>query len=122
MAAASTARIESVELQQMQQSARQVRERFAAFETDRYGRSWTPAEVMLGFVGDVGDLAKLVQGKNGIRSALDLDAKVAHELADCLWSVLTLADCYGVDLEDAFTSTMETLNQWLDEQNAAGAK
>ncbi|TWP32745.1 nucleotide pyrophosphohydrolase [Leekyejoonella antrihumi] len=101
----------------MQALARQVRGRFARFEQDRYGRSWTPAEVMLGFVGDVGDLSKLVQGKSGVRAASDLDAKVAHELADCFWSVLTLADCYGVDLAQAFNSTMADINRWLDEQD-----
>jgi len=31
---------------------------------------------MLGFVGDVGDLAKLVQGKAGVRPTLDLDTKL----------------------------------------------
>lgn len=106
-----------MELHEMQESARQVRARFAKFEHDRYGRSWTPAEIMLGFVGDVGDLSKLVQGKSGIRATRDLDSKVAHELADCLWSVLTLADCYGVDLGQTFRSTMEDLNSWLDEQD-----
>lgn len=44
---------------------------------------------MLGFLGDVGDLAKLVQGKAGVRPRPDLDEALAHELADCLWSVLT---------------------------------
>lgn len=77
---------------------------------------------MLGFVGDVGDLSKLVHAKNGVRamadSETDLDAKLAHELADCLWSVLTLADCYGVDLDQAFDSTMAGLNQWLDDHRS----
>ncbi|GAB3916810.1 hypothetical protein GCM10011575_25700 [Microlunatus endophyticus] len=107
-----------VEFHEMQESARQVRARFATYEHDRYDRSWTPAEIMLGFVGDVGDLSKLVQGKSGVRATPDLDSKVAHELADCLWSVLTLADCYNVDLASAFGSTMEELNGWLDEHDA----
>jgi NTP pyrophosphatase (non-canonical NTP hydrolase) len=105
-----------MELQQMQESARQVRSRFADYERNRYGREWSPSEIMLGFVGDVGDLSKLVQGRNGIRSTPDLDAKLAHELADCLWSVLTLAEVYDIDLAQAFTTTMKDLNRWLDEQ------
>ena len=32
------------------------------------GRTWTPEEIMLGFVGDVGDLAKLVMATEGARS------------------------------------------------------
>lgn len=99
----------------MTQQARDVRARYAEFEKQRYGRPWTPEETMLGLVGDVGDLAKLVQGRAGVRPTSDLDAKLAHELADCLWAVLTLADCYSVDLEAAFSSTMTELDRWLDE-------
>ena len=36
-----------------------------------------------------------------------------HELADCLWSVLTLADAYDVDLAGAFTATMDELDEVL---------
>ncbi len=84
-------------------------------EERRFGRRWTTEEIMLGFVGDVGDLAKLVQGKAGVRPTDDLDKKVAHELADCMWCVLTLADEYGVDLESSFTETMTSLARHLDE-------
>ncbi len=68
---------------------------------------------MLGFLGDVGDLAKLVQGKAGVRPREDLDEALAHELSDVLWCVLTLADAYGVDLESAFVSTMDDLTEHL---------
>jgi NTP pyrophosphatase (non-canonical NTP hydrolase) len=103
-----------MEFSEMQEQARAVRRRYAREEAHRYGRSWTPEEVMLGFLGDVGDLAKLVQGKAGVRPREDLDEALAHELADCLWSVLTLADNYGVDLESAFTGTMRELADYLD--------
>ena len=73
---------------------------------------------MLGFVGDVGDLAKLVQGKAGVRPTAELDEKLAHELADCLWSVFTLADEYGVDLESSFAETVTSLTRFLDESTA----
>jgi NTP pyrophosphatase (non-canonical NTP hydrolase) len=35
------------------------------------------------------------------------------ELADCLWSVMVLADAYDVDLESAFVRTMGELNDGL---------
>ncbi len=44
-----------------------ARAQYAEFETARYGRAWNEEELMLGFLGDVGDLAKLVQGKAGVR-------------------------------------------------------
>jgi NTP pyrophosphatase (non-canonical NTP hydrolase) len=109
-----------MEFSEMQEQARAVRRRYAQEEARRYGRSWTPEEIMLGFLGDVGDLAKLVQGKAGVRPREDLDEALAHELADCLWSVLTLADSYGVDLEMAFTGTMRELTNYLGGHAAEG--
>lgn len=90
-----------------------LRELYAAAETRLHGRAWSPQEIALGFVGDVGDLAKLVQGKAGVRRIEDLDAKLAHELADCLWSVLVLARTYQVDLAGAFAATMDDLEARL---------
>jgi NTP pyrophosphatase (non-canonical NTP hydrolase) len=97
----------------MQTKARAVRAQYADLETERHGRAWTTEEIMLGFVGDVGDLAKLVQGKAGVRPRDDLDEALAHELADCLWCVITLADAYDVDLEAAFELTMRALSEHL---------
>ena len=70
---------------------------------------------MSGFVGDVGDLSKLIMAKRGLRGGIgdDIDEKLAHELADCLWSVCVLADKYDVDLEAAFTKTMDELDERL---------
>lgn len=68
---------------------------------------------MQGFVGDVGDLMKLVMAKSGIRTIADTEQKLPHELADCLWSVLVLARLYDVDLEKAFLTTMDDLERRL---------
>ena len=106
-----------MDFQQMQERAREIRTRYAEVEASTYGRSWTTEEIMLGFLGDVGDLAKLVQGKAGVRPREDLDEALAHELADCLWSVLTLADSYDVDLQGAFTATMDELEGILSEKD-----
>lgn len=104
-----------MEFADLQARARDVRRRYAETEEAEYGRSWTTEEIMLGFLGDVGDLAKLVQGKAGVRPREDLDEALAHELADCLWCVMTLADAYDVDLEAAFTATMAELAERLKE-------
>lgn len=91
-----------------------VRQLYAQLETERYGRAWTAEEVALGFVGDVGDLAKLVQAREGVRNIPDAQAKLAHELADCLWSVMTLARLYDVDLEASFLATMDELETGIE--------
>lgn len=38
---------------------------------------------------------------------------LVHELADCLWAVLVLAERYEVDLESAYVDTMDELEQRL---------
>jgi NTP pyrophosphatase (non-canonical NTP hydrolase) len=98
-----------MELAQLSARALEIRERFAAAERNRAGRPWTREEVMQGFVGDVGDLMKLVMAKSGVRDVPDTDRKLAHELSDCLWSVLVLARLYEVDLEKEFLRTMDEL-------------
>ena len=56
---------------------------------------------------------KLMMAKDGVRSAEQLDSRLRHEFGDCLWSLLVLADSYGVDLEDAFGDTMNHLEAKL---------
>lgn len=71
---------------------------------------------MRGFVGDVGDLVKLTMAEDGIRTIADSRGKIAHELADCLWSVIVIADKYGVDLTESFLTTMDELEQKIDSE------
>jgi NTP pyrophosphatase (non-canonical NTP hydrolase) len=103
-------------LSELSARALQIRERFAAAEQNHAGRSWTREEIMQGFVGDVGDLMKLVMAKSGVRPIADADRKLAHELSDCLWSVLVLAKLYDVDLETEFLRTMAELEARLGHQ------
>jgi NTP pyrophosphatase (non-canonical NTP hydrolase) len=95
-----------MELAQLTERALQIWQSFAAYEQRRTGRTWTREEIMQGFVVDVGDLMKLVMAKNGARLVDDVDRKLAHELSDCLWSILVLAKLYDVDLEQEFLKTM----------------
>ena len=78
-------------------------------EADGYNQ-WTAAEYMQGYVGDVGDLAKLIMAKNNFRHKEKVDEKIAHELADCLWSIIVLADQLNIDLEREFLKTMNELD------------
>ena len=102
-----------MEFNNLIQRARSIRELYRDFEQQNYGTSWTNEELALGFVGDVGDLAKLIVAENGKRNIPDSKAKLEHELADCLWSVIVLAHQHGVDLETAFTNTMNELEMHL---------
>lgn len=93
--------------------ASKVRELYAKYEKLQYGRSWTREEIMLGFVGDVGDLAKLALANEGVRHIDDSQSKIAHELSDRLWSIIVLAELYDIDLEAAFLQTMDELESYL---------
>jgi NTP pyrophosphatase (non-canonical NTP hydrolase) len=98
-------------LEEAQKRAMEVRNLYFQLEERQYGRAWSTQEIMLGFLGDVGDLAKLVQAASGVRNIPDLQEKLAHELADCLWSVLVLSERLGIDIESAFAATMADLEQ-----------
>ena len=77
------------------------------------GRTWTREEFVLGLIGDVGDLAKLVMAAEGARELPSGPEAIGHELADCLWSVLVLARLYGVDLEQEFQHMTDDLERVL---------
>jgi len=100
-------------LAELTERAVQLRQRFAETEQARSGRAWTREEIMQGFVGDVGDLMKLVMAKSGARPVADVDRKLAHELSDCLWSILVLAKLYDVDLEREFPATLKEIEAKL---------
>ena len=74
------------------------------------GRAWTTEELMLGLVGDIGDLAKLVMADAGTRDIPGHREQLGHELADCLWAVLVIAARSGVDLGTEFDACMELLD------------
>lgn len=102
-----------MQFRELEQRALAIRGQYASLERRRYGRAWTREEIALGFVGDVGDLMKLALAREGVRAIPDAAEKLAHELADCLWSLLVLADAYEVDLQQAFLRTMDELEAYL---------
>jgi NTP pyrophosphatase (non-canonical NTP hydrolase) len=68
-------------------------------------QGWTREELVLGFVGDVGDLAKLAMAADGVSDMPGGRAALGHELTDCLWCVLVLAHLHEIDLAADFDRT-----------------
>lgn len=93
----------------LQKAALHLNGLYEELEIKRWGRIWTPQELALGFMGDVGDLAKLVQAHVGVRDIDDCKAKLGHELSDCLWSIIVLADKCGIDLQAEFARNTQEL-------------
>jgi NTP pyrophosphatase (non-canonical NTP hydrolase) len=100
-----------MEFKQLIARAKEIRAVNAELTQKDGCKPWGLAERTQGFVGDVGALAKLIMAKNGYRKYDNIDAKLAHELADCLWSVMMIADEAGIDLEEAFLKTMNEIEQ-----------
>lgn len=100
-------------LSDLEKSALRLNDLYEQLEVKRWGRVWTMQELALGFMGDVGDLAKLIQANAGIRDIDDCKAKLGHELSDCLWSILVLAHKCGIDLEAEFVRNTTELAEYV---------
>ena len=97
----------------LEKSALQLNELYEQLEIKKWGRIWTTAELALGFIGDVGDLAKLIQANAGVRDIDDCKARLGHELSDCLWSIIVLANKCGIDLEAEFVRNNRELTEYV---------
>jgi hypothetical protein len=93
-----------------------VKERYRRLYAERHLPSWGLGEYVQGFVVDVGDLVRLFMAHQGTRPQPNARAELRHELADCLYSLLVLADEAGIDISAAFRSTMSEIEARLSTQ------
>lgn len=97
------------DLKDLMEQAEVIRLKYEEMHARSGEPSWGIRDYAMGFAGDFGNLQKLIMAKENLRKIEDVDAKLAHELADCLWSVLVIANYYGLDLEKEFMNTMATI-------------
>ena len=102
-----------MEFNELKKSAIQLNDLYEEWEVQEFGRKWSTQELALGFIGDVGDLAKLIQANEGVRKIDDHKTKLAHELSDCLWSIIVLANKCDIDLESAFKKNTEEIIEYV---------
>jgi NTP pyrophosphatase (non-canonical NTP hydrolase) len=102
------------DLKDLQTRALEIRAKYSGLNAKDGHDKWDGKEYMMGFVGDIGDLTKLVMAKENLRHIDDVDAKLAHELSDCLWSVFVIANQYNIDMETEFLKTMDELKARID--------
>lgn len=95
----------------LQYCACDIARKYDALNAKKGNHTWGPKDRALGLVTDTGELAELVMAKEGMRQIDDVDTKLAHELSDCLWSILVLADSYNINLEQAFMRTVSELDE-----------
>ncbi len=86
-------------------------------------KSWGVTEYLQVFQGDVGDLAKLILASRGFAfSQKDVEVKIARELADCLWSVLVLADELDVNIQQEFNKMLLRLEDKIQDRKVTKPK
>jgi NTP pyrophosphatase (non-canonical NTP hydrolase) len=103
----------------LQKRAIEIRNKYDKLNQEKHGVTWDEQQLMAGFVGDVGDLSKIIMAKNGLRTMDDVDNRLVHELSDCLWSIIVLASKYDIDLSKEFIKTMDELDKRIDADRAA---
>ena len=92
-----------------------IRHKYSKFEKHKYGKEWTKEQLVQGFAKDVEDLINITSASENT-SDHELKTNLKHELADCLWSVIVIAEAYKIDLPEAFTQTMDELEKRLEQK------
>lgn len=103
-----------MQFQELITEAKDIRKAYEKYELQHLGKEWSREQLAQGFVGDVGDLMKLLMAKEGLRNIENAEQKLRHEFADCLWSILILADKYDIDLEQSFLENMKELKKHIE--------
>lgn len=91
-----------MEFKDILKKAKSIKTKYASQNKKLGRKKWHAQDYYQGFVGDVGDLGKLIMARNNLRHYKHQNVKLAHELSDCLWSILVLADELEIDLEKEF--------------------
>lgn len=109
----------SQKFSELSQQALAIRDHYNELQKADGHKIWNAQDRTAGFVGDVGDLSKLVMAKHGLRRGPEnLDEALEHELNDCLWSVMVIADELGIDLEKAFVKWIDQMHERIEREKA----
>lgn len=92
-----------------------LRKKYDLKETELYGSSSTASQLAEGFASDVSNLIKFMQAEHGQRDIANSTDRIESQLAHCLWSVITISQMRGIDLERAFMESMDRLETHMME-------
>ncbi|ONI75912.1 hypothetical protein BWI15_08915 [Kribbella sp. ALI-6-A] len=92
-----------------------VRSRYEILEERYNGKTWSLHELMIGFSNDVGYIGRLLLAHDG---TWDIDgdprAELEHKLAESMWWTFVLADKLGIDIDKAYSQSMERIRAGLE--------
>ena len=99
--------------QQIQRSIA-IKNKYRAMGADSGKNDWDVSDYLSGMLGDMGDLSKLLMAKQNLRDIDgDLDAKIKHEIGDCLWSLIIICKELGIEPSEALEKTLTDLEDRL---------
>ena len=104
-----------MEFKQLTQKAKAIKRAYDEHNRRSKKPIWTAETYVHGLVGDVGDLTKLMTAYLKDPRRAD-PKKIRHELADCLWSLIMIAQELNINLEDELLINIDYLEQKLYEQ------
>jgi len=94
---------------------REIKTSYEDYAKEHKKKIWSTNDYIRGLVGDVGDLVKRITVYEDDRTDADVKNEVRHELADCLWSLMIIAQELEIDLEKEFLVNVEYIEQKLRE-------
>lgn len=71
----------------------------------------SPYRMVTELVEEVGEIAEAVKAREGVAGKEHAKGKIGAELADALYSILTLASYYNTDLEKDFEKVINGIKQ-----------
>ncbi len=98
-----------MDFQEMINRVHEIHKLYVESDIRRLGKEWDRGEYVKALCADIGMLAKLTMAKDGLREMENVDEKLKHEVADCLWALIIIAEKYGVNIEESFLETMKDL-------------
>ncbi len=104
-------------LKELEQRVKKIKHAYNVANRFEGYKTWGESEYTHGLSGDAGDLAKLVLAKRGFSFvAKDTERKIAKKIADCLFSLLAIAEEMDIEVEAEFEAMLLKLEDKVKER------
>jgi len=105
-----------MDLDNMISEGLRIRQKYDDWAVKNNVRKWGLLERTTGLVTDIGELTEYVMVHMGYRGGENNQEKLKHEICDCIYSLICIADYVGVDIKKEFPNLIEELDRRLDAQ------
>lgn len=106
-----------MEFREILKKTREISSLYDQLNAEQGHKKWEAEHYAQGLTEDLGTLTRLMMMRSGLRAGSgDLEEKLKHEVCDCLWSVVRIADALNIDLEKEFPIQMDKLAKRIEEE------